>query len=229
MTSDWKMARGHRPMTWASSLVTVVAVMATLLPVAEAADLPATTSAGPKLAQTRTVSDCEVQLTLVTPQLQQEFSTYTGIISWHNDPQGYSLCYPAGWSISAADQRTVVFTPEKPRQGTRVSIQVMTTPHVMTRDDLRWRGYWFDALVDDMPDADISWQARWHTGNLYGFEANYTYSADEVIYMRWVRLLYVGTRQYWLVAEAPAAANSTRLQTMFDAMMLTFQPDDQGW
>jgi hypothetical protein len=73
----------------------------------------------------------------------------------------------------------------------------------------------------------VSWQTRWHTGNLNGFEATYTFSDDDIPYMRWVRLLYVGTHQYWLVAEAPAIASSTSLQVMLDALMLTFRPDDQ--
>jgi hypothetical protein len=212
-----------------AGLAAVLAVLATVLPVTLASVPPGAGGYLPGLAQNPSVADCEVALALVTPYMQQETPPYAGLILWHNDAQGYSLCHPAGWSPPASDQTTVIFMPGQPNQGVRFYIQVMDTPNIMTNDDLRWRNHWFDVLVNDMPDADVSWQARWHTGNLNGFEADYTYSDEDIVFMRWARLLYVGTHQYWLVAEAPAAANSTRLQTMFDAMMLTFLPDDQTW
>jgi hypothetical protein len=225
MKSDRRIARGHG-LTRGLALATILAVMATVLPVAEAAQQPGTTGAESGLARPRTVSDCAAQ---ITPYLQQESPPYTGLILWHNDGQGYSLCHPAGWRVATEAPSTVVLTPDGPRQEARLYIQVMDTPHAITRDDLRWRSYWFDVLVNDMPDADVSWQAHWHTGSLNGFEANYTYSDDDIVLMRWVRLLYVGTHQYWLVAEAPAMADSTILRQMFGAMMLTFRPDDQTW
>jgi hypothetical protein len=210
-----------------AGLAAVLAALAMLLPVERASGLPGSAGDQPGLAQRPTVSDCEMQLGQVTPYLQQESPPYAGLILWHNESQGYSLCHPAGWHPSAADQATVIFTPDKPRQGVRFYIQVMDTPSVMTKDDLRWRANWFDILINALPNADVSWQARWHTGNLNSFEATYAYSDEEILYLRWVRLLYVGAHQYWLVAEAPAIANSTSLQVMLDALMLTFRPDDQ--
>ena len=211
------------------SLAAVVTLVATTVPTALASDLSG--GAGDQSGQAvgYTVADCEALLAQTALYPRQEGNADAGLIAWHGEPQGYGLCHPAGWHISTPDEASVVLTPVGQNPGVRFYVYAieMDTPNTMTESDLQWRIRWFNTTIDARPDADVSRQSLWQSGNVTVFEAEYTYTDTDVVFSRWARLMYVGTHQYWLVAEAPAAIVPGSLQPLFQTIMLTFRPDDQ--
>jgi hypothetical protein len=209
------------------NLAAVLTLVATALPTARASDLSAAAGDQVGLAELYTLADCEAVLAQTALYPRQGGDADAGLIAWHGEPQGYGICYPAAWRISIPDTATFVLTPSGQNLGVRFYVIMMDTPDTMTESDLQWHIRWFNTIIDALPDADVSQQALWQSGNLTAFEAEYTYTGTDVVFSRWVRLIYVGTHQYWLVAEAPAAIASGSLRPIFETVMLTFRPDDQ--
>jgi hypothetical protein len=197
-------------------VVVVLSMVAAGVSSALASELPGAAGNQLSLAQDYDVVGCEAPL----PQ--------TALALLRSDAARYDLWRPAGWSVLGSGP-WVVITPDGQSQGAYFSIQVMDTLNVMTIDDLNWRIERFNNLITDLPNAQVQWQAHWTDGNVTGLEAGYTFRDDsaDTTTARWVRLLYVGTQQYWLVAQAPSTAEFDRSRLMFAAMMLTFRPDNQ--
>ena len=175
------------------------------------------------------LAQCEPQLAQDTPSTHQAMPPYASLASLRSDAGRYDLWRPAGWSVSGLGPTTIVLTPERQTQGARFSIQAMGTLDELISENLTWRSEWFDIGLHELPNAQVQWQSRWSAGNARGFEAIYTfhYNGDNPT-LRWVRLIYVGTQEYSLVAEAPSTEEFESLQPMFNAMMVTFRPDDRA-
>jgi hypothetical protein len=193
-----------------------------------AAELPGGAGQDQSLSPSN-VTQCEAQLAQAAPDRQQAPPPYAGLASLHSDTGGFDLWRPAGWSVRIVDGTAIILNPDGGSQGASFSIQVMDTLNAVAIDDPQGRIDWFNNLITALPNTQVERQSRWYSGNITGFEARYTYSDDEsdTAIAGWMRLLYVGTQQYWLVAEAPSAAEFDSLEPMFLAMMLTFRPDDE--
>lgn len=181
-------------------------------------------------AQRYTESECEVQPAQAAPARQCATPPPAGLALLRNDAGHYDLWRPATWQVRNLSDFLVdgvLLTPNEQNQGARFFIRATDTSAVITVDDLIWRIGWFNDLLQRLPDAQVQWQAHWINSNVTGFEAMYTYHDGDTVTKRWMRLLYVGTQQYWLVAEAPSIAEFDSLKLMFGTMMLTFHPDDQ--
>jgi hypothetical protein len=209
------------------SVVVMVMVGATVSS-ALAAELPAGAGNNRSLSPSY-VSQCEAELALAASNKQQAMPPYAGLMSVRSDTGRYDLWRPADWSVSGVDAATLVVAPGGQDQRAHFFIQATDTGHELTFDDLMGRITWFNDMLQFLPNSEILWQAHWIDGDVTGFEARYTSRDDEdgAASASWVRLLYVGARQYLLVAEAPSTADFDSLQPEFLAMMATFRLDDQ--
>jgi hypothetical protein len=208
--------------------VLVMVMLAATASSALAADLPGAAGNNQSMSPSY-VTQCEAQLAQVTPYRQQAKPPYAGLVSLRSDTGRYDLWRPAGWIVNGVDSTAIVLTPGGYSQVTYLSIQVMDMPETKGIDDLQGRIEWFNKLINTLPGAQGEWQARWRSGNVSGFDARYTYQDynNDASSERWVRVLFVGTKRYYLVAEAPAGAQFNSLEPMFLAMMVTFRPDDR--
>lgn len=210
-------------------LIAALALSAAAFP-AVVASAATTDTVGYGLGQAYAIAGCDVQSVQLAPHRRSATPPLAGLVSLHNDVLGYDLWGPAGWSVtslwrgSATD--TIQLSPDVTDPSTHFTIQVAETG-ALTADNLPGRMQLFDTLINALPDARVVWQARWFNANVAGFEAKYTYRDTDTAMVRWVRLLYMGSRQYYLIAEAPLAADSATVQSAFLPMMLTFHPDEQ--
>lgn len=173
------------------------------------------------------LAECEAQ---ALPYRQQETPPYEGLASLRNDDMGYDLWRPVDWGFATEDPAAVVLAPDSEEQGARFSIYTLDAPGPTSVDDLQWRNDWFSWIMwmsSAGPDTRIISASRFWSDNISGLDGRYTYQDGDTRISRWVRLLYVGSRQYYLVAEAPATADSEEAQSAFLTMMVTFHPDEQ--
>jgi hypothetical protein len=198
---------------WVAHLLVVGAIIAALAPaVAAAADDPYAGTEGTARPQ----AGC---LAAAAP--------YAGMTCLQRLGMPFTVWIPAGWKISPGDAYldAVTITPGDPAGAARFAIYASEADGEPGPDNLVSRRQWFDTLLHSLPNIQVQSEERWRDGETLGFDARYTYfdSDPSLVTRRAVRLLYSGSRQYYLVAEAPAGADFERLQPAFTAMMLTFK------
>jgi hypothetical protein len=184
-------------------------------------------------AQYYLAPECNPLLAARVIDIRQAKPPLAGLMALRIDAFGYNLWRPSGWRLSYLDPREdsmqySVLTPDpRSSQTNYFLIEASDTGKVQTSDDLLAIANTFNERVQALPNVQVQWQARWRSANVIGFDARYTYSDGDALSMRWMRALYVGTRQYFLIAEASSPEEYDRMSPLFLAMMVTFRPDEQ--
>lgn len=194
---------------------------------------PMQQSSNQNRAQYYLAPECNQLLVASVIDRQQAKPPLAGLMALRSDVFGYGMWRPSGWRLSSSEPREdsmqySVLTPDG--RGSPTSyflIEASDTGKVQTSDDLLAIANTFNERVHALPNVQLQWQARWRSTNVIGFDARYTYSDGDAVSMRWVRSLYVGTRQYVLVAEAGSPEEYNAMAPLFLAMMVTFRPDEQ--
>jgi hypothetical protein len=208
----------HKGIQRAVHAAVVLAILATTTSSVLAASSP---------VQAYAVSGCQAALVQATIAQRIANPPLAGVALLSSETGRYDLWHPADWNVSSGVESSILLPPAGQHQGAAFSISVMDTPNAMTSDDLVWRITWFDRLISALPGAQVEWQDRSREGNVTAFDARYTYEDGDNTVWRRVRLLYAGTRQYWMVAEARSEAEYDSLQPMFLTMLVTFRPQEQ--
>lgn len=156
---------------------------------------------------------------------------YAALALLRSDASRYNVWRPASWQVQVSTDgrsRTTVVRPES-RDARAYFVIVATDIGIdSSADRLERRIMGFDSLVHGLSNSQIQWQMQTYAGNVLAFDAQYTYQdeGNDIEAKRWVRQMYVGAWQYWLVAEASSPEEFDRLESDFLAMMVTFRPDD---
>jgi hypothetical protein len=132
---------------------------------------------------------------------------YANLAILHSDVARYNVWRPASWQVRVSTDARSMTTVVSPglRDSKAYFVVVATDIGIdSAADRLERRIKGFDSLVHILANTKIEWQMQTYAGNVLAFDARYTYRPDgsDIEAERWVRQLYVGTWQYWLVAEA---------------------------
>jgi hypothetical protein len=154
-----------------------------------------------------------------------------GLVLLQSETARYTVWRPGDWQMNAFvydDSSSTMVMPGARYPGAYFAIVVTETGLDTSVDRLQRRSEAFDSLAHALPNTQIEWQSRTYVGNMLVFDAQLTSRDDtsDVEAKRWVRQIYVGTRQYWLVAAASSPEEFAILEPDFLAMMVTFQPAD---
>jgi hypothetical protein len=216
------------PIEQATGLVVVMMTVAAAVSSTLAAELPGAAGNNQSLPSIAT-SVCEPQPAQASVERPSARPPLPGLQLQRSDRGRFDLWRPAGWhEVHLGDSlaSTLWLVPDDPSREASLYIEATDTSGVQTPEESAARAEWFDHFLHALPHAYVEWQARWIDGNAVGFEARYSYFIDgEELISRWVRVQYIGTARYTVVAEAETAALD-RLQPDFLTMMVTFRPDD---
>jgi hypothetical protein len=81
----------------------------------------------------------------------------------------------------------------------------------------------FISAIKELPNCQIESQEEWVAGAVIGLEAKYTFSENDVIRKRWVRVLYQDVRQITVTAQGATIELFDHWLPMFYQSMMTFK------
>lgn len=152
---------------------------------------------------------------------------YPGMTCVHDGAGRYTLWTLGDWptvALTQAEDGAFMLMPDLSDWSAKFSIKVTERKAAIAAADVPALTASFDTLIRALPGTRIEWQARWWKGGAFGLEAHVTAREGDQETTRWVRMLYAGTRQYSLVAEAPEYEFQANYPS-FLAMMMTFWPE----
>lgn len=156
--------------------------------------------------------------------------TFTGLLLHREPTQGYSFFVPNGWHcLKLPDNgKTVLYAPATSDPFTFFSANLTNLEVEVTPDDLPDLRRGFLRGLRSLPGSRVKLLEATAVGQLVNLEAYHAYREDDVARKRWVRLLYLGSRQARLVAQGATRADFDYWLPMFNQSMRTFRFGDWG-
>ena len=116
----------------------------------------------------------------------------------------------------------MLFAPDPVDTSTSLSVEVRDLGTQVTPDDLPdLRQAFLDGL-DAVPGSSIEQQQSFANEYAIGIDAVQTYDEDGARRKRWIKLLYKGSTQARIIAQAPSVEEYERLRPLFAPCMTTF-------
>jgi hypothetical protein len=155
--------------------------------------------------------------------------SFTGLEIYRDLTYRYSLLYPMGWhqlELETTDGAGVILSPTPDDIANSFSIEARDLGVTVTPEDLETlrEGFWEG--IESLPDVHVEAEDDFGIGDTVSIEATVTYRDDDAIRKRRVRLVYRGSTQVRLIAQAASAADYAYWEPMLNQMMRTFQYAD---
>jgi len=148
---------------------------------------------------------------------------FTGLLVHHDTRFGFVVLVPDGWHrLSLTSNSTGAFyAPDDDDLLTGLAIDAVDLGTRVKRGDLSALRSGFLAGLRSLSDAHIEFHESSAVGDLVSLEARVTFRDGDAIRARWVRLLYQGTTQLRLVAQAASVDLFHSWEPMFFEAMRT--------
>lgn len=144
---------------------------------------------------------------------------------------GYSFFVPVGWrrlELESADGSGVIYAPAPDDAATSFSAEGRDLGLSVAAEDLPALRTGFLRGLRALPESVLESSEAESIGSLITLEARHTFRQDDSTRKRWVRLLYHGTTQVRLVAQAASLEQFQYWLPMFYESMRTFRFGDWG-
>jgi hypothetical protein len=116
----------------------------------------------------------------------------------------------------------VIFTPDPEEVMTAISVEVRDLGTEVTAEDLPDLEKGFLKGLRSVPGSKLEQHAAFQSLYHIGVEARQTFVAAGQRRRRWIRVLYKGTLQARLIAQAATVEDFNRLRPLFAPCMTTF-------
>lgn len=158
---------------------------------------------------------------------RKETPAFTGLFLHDDRKWRFRFWYPDGWHRYelATGHEGVLYAPSRADQSTCFLVEARDMGIRVQESDLADLKQGFVEGLHSLTDVQIEWQDTWVAGTLIGLEAKYTLSDGEAKRKRWVRLLYEGKRQFYVVAQGASPEAYDYWLPMLNEMMMTLQID----
>lgn len=155
--------------------------------------------------------------------------SFTGLLLCREPTLGYSFFVPDGWhrrEIEGSDGANILYAPSPEETFTSFSVEGRDLGVEITADDLPVLREGMLRGLRKLPGSKITRIEAEAIGRLITLEARHTYREGGGVRERWVRLLYQGTVQARLVAQAATVEEFNYWLPMFYESMRTFRFGD---
>jgi hypothetical protein len=155
--------------------------------------------------------------------------SFTGLLVYREPTLGYSFLVPDGWQrgeLVGAEGTAVLYAPTTPEMFASFSVGGRDLGVEVTSADLPDLRAGFLRGLRKLPGARAKLLDASAIGRLISLEAHQTYRDGQAVRKRWVRLLYQGTIQVRLIAQAATVQEFDYWLPMFYESMRTFQFGD---
>jgi hypothetical protein len=155
--------------------------------------------------------------------------SFTGLLVHREPTLGYSFLVPDGWQrgeFIGAEGTAALYAPSTPEMFASFSVEGRDLGVEITSADLPDLRAGFLRGLRTLPGARVTLVDATAIGRLISLEAHQTYRDDQNVRKRWVRLLYQGTVQVRLIAQAATVQEFDYWLPMFYESMRTFQFGD---
>ena len=155
--------------------------------------------------------------------------SFTGLLVHREPSLGYSFFVPDGWhrlELADAASAGVLYAPSVEEPFTSFSADGRDLGVEVSAHDLPALRAGFLRGLRRLPGSRVTGIEAEAIGRLISLEARQTYRDGAADRARWVRLLYQGTVQVRLVAQATTAEEFARWLPMFYTSMRTFRFGD---
>jgi hypothetical protein len=155
--------------------------------------------------------------------------SFTGLIVHREPALGYSFLVPEGWErgeVLGTEGTAVLYAPSVEESFTSFSAEGRDLGVEVVAEDLADLRRGFLRGLRQLPDARVKLLDAAAIGRLVTLEAHQTYREGDLVRKRWVRLLYQGTVQVRLIAQAASVDKFDYWLPMFYESMRTFRFGD---
>jgi hypothetical protein len=155
--------------------------------------------------------------------------SFTGLEIYRDLTYRYSLLYPLGWhqlELESEDGAGVILSPVADDIANNLSIEARDLGVTITPEDLDTIREGFREGIASLPDVVIEAEDEFAIGDTISTEATVTYRDGDATRKRRVRLVYKGSTQVRLIAQAASPADYDYWLPMFNQMIRTFQYAD---
>jgi hypothetical protein len=155
--------------------------------------------------------------------------SFTGLLVHREPALGYSFLVPDGWHRSelvGAEGTAVLYAPSPGESFTSFSVEGRDLGVEIVSTDLSDLRAGFLRGLRKMRRSRVTLLDAQAIGRLITLEAHQTYRDGVAVRKRWVRLLYQGTVQVRLIAQAATVREFDYWLPMFYESMRTFQFGD---
>lgn len=148
-----------------------------------------------------------------------------------NHEWGYEIRRPEVWYERPLDMESgtgLVFTPDPIETDVALSVEIQDLGTEVTPDDLPDLVAAFLAGLDAVPGSYVEQHQAFANEFAIGIDAVQTYDGETgERSKRWIKLLYKGSVQARVIAQAPTVEEYDRLRPLFAPCMSTFMLHDR--
>jgi len=146
---------------------------------------------------------------------------FSGLVVHHDEQLGYSLLVPDGWQRLglAGSEDGVFYAPDPADLLTGLAVDAQHLAGPVRASDLAALRSGLRTGLRRLPAARITDCSAEAIGDLITLEARATSQHDGSVRQRWVRLLYQGTVQLRLIAQAASTERFAYWEPMFFTAM----------
>ncbi len=153
---------------------------------------------------------------------------FTALVVYRNPEYRFSFLYPEGWherELETDGLTGVIYAPRPDDTDTNFSVEVREIGVEVAEDDLPELLAGALEGFRALPGVEITHEESYAIGTLIGLEIHAAYREGEARRVRWLRLLYRGTRQFRMIAQGEAG-DFAYWEPMLAQMMRTFRFGD---
>jgi hypothetical protein len=149
--------------------------------------------------------------------------------AYRNHDWGYSMPRPDEWyerELDVEGGQGVIWTPDPEALVPAISVEMLDLGTEVTEADLTDLEKGFLKGLRSVPGSKVDRRQRFASTFHIGVEAHHTFDEDGTRRRRWIRLLYKGSKQARLIAQARTVEEFEQLRPLFAPCMTTFMFGD---
>ena len=156
---------------------------------------------------------------------ERENPRYYGMFKHIDEEGGFALWFPTGWHRFELMEghQGVIYSPYPDDLNTSFLAEKRRLEYSVTKKDVPILREGFQEGLMTLPGIEIEMQEETVTPTLITLEARLTFLDGEVRHKRWVRNIYWGNGQLFLVAQGSTVEEFDYWLPMFFNTMMTFE------